>query len=125
MIVEKNKVNNINKHIGSQILKYRTLNNMTQAELAEKTDTTSKFISQLENGKTGIKIDTLLKYINVLDISPNIVFDGLFNNSHTLDVTLENQLLQLNDSQKIFVLEFIDIITAYDVKKDVTFGTKK
>lgn len=125
MIIEKKQINDINKHIGSQILKYRTLNNMTQAELAEKTDTTSKFISQLENGKTGIRIDTLLKYISVLDISPNIVFDGLFDNSHTLDVALENQLLQLTDSQKVFVLEFIDIITAYDVKKDVAYSNKK
>lgn len=124
MITEKNQINNINKHIGTQILKYRTLKNMTQAELAEKTDTTSKFVSQLENGKTGIKIDTLLKYISVLDISPNIVLDGLFENSHTLDVTLENQLCRLNDSQKVFVLEFIDIITAYEVKKDVEYDNK-
>lgn len=119
MLLERGQINNINMHIGSQILKYRTLKNMTQAELAEKTDTTSKFVSQLENGKTGIRIDTLLKYISVLDISPNIVFDGLFDNSHTLDVSLQNQILQLNDSQKVFVLEFIDIINSYDVKKDV------
>lgn len=107
----------INKHIGSQIFKYRTNINMTQAELAEKTDTTSKFVSMLENGKTGIKIDTLIKYINVLNISPNELFDGLFNNSLTLDISLENKILELNANQKTLLLDFIEMITKYDVKK--------
>lgn len=34
---------------------------MTQAELTKRTDTTSKFVSMLENGKTGIKS---FKYIS-------------------------------------------------------------
>ena len=62
MLSENNIHNKINEHIGAKILKYRTNKNMTQAQLAEKTDTTSKFVSQLENGKTGIKIDTFIKY---------------------------------------------------------------
>lgn len=105
---------NINQYIGSQIFKYRTNINMTQAELAEKTDTTSKFVSMLENGKTGIKIDTLIKYINVLNVSPNELFDGLFNNSLCLDITLQNKFLSLNSAQKILLLDFIEILTKYD-----------
>ena len=113
-MAEKNHINYINKHIGSQILKYRTKNSMTQAELAEKTDTTAKFISQLENGKTGIRIDTLIKYINALNISPNELFDGLFNNSNRLNTTLKNKIHELNDKQKDLVIDFINMIIKYD-----------
>ena len=109
---------NTYKIIGSKILKYRTEKNMTQAELAEWTDTTSKFVSMLENGKTGIKIDTLIKYINFLNIAPNELFDGLFYNSLALDIALENKLFKLNDNQKNLVLDVIDMITKYDSKKD-------
>ena len=117
MLSENNIHNKINEHIGAKILKYRTNKNMTQAQLAEKTDTTSKFVSQLENGKTGIKIDTLIKYINVLDISPNELFDGLFNNSFSLDISLENKISELNNDQKNLLLEFIEIIINYDKNK--------
>ena len=68
----------------------------------------------LENGKTGIKIDTLIKYINVLNVSPNELFDGLFNNSLCLDITLQNKFLSLNSAQKILLLDFIEILTKYD-----------
>lgn len=106
----------INKHIGSKIFKYRTNMNMTQADLAEKTNTTSKFVSMLENGKTGIKIDTLIKYINVLNISPNELFDGLFNNKLTLDISLENKIINFNSNQKTLLLDFIDLVIKYDKK---------
>lgn len=109
---------NTNKIIGSKILKYRIEKNMTQVELAEKTDTTPKFISQLENGKCGIKIDTLIKYINVLDVTPNMIFDGLFENSYSVDTSIQNKISHFNNYQKDLIKNFIEIFEIYEKNKN-------
>lgn len=67
---------------------------------------------------SNVFLHKLIKYINVLNISPNELFDGLFNNSLALDISLENKILELNSNQKLLLLDFIDILTKYDSKKD-------
>ncbi len=54
--------------IGSRIRRLRKAAEMTQEDLAERSDLTAGFISQVERGKTSISIDSLLMILNALNV---------------------------------------------------------
>ncbi len=54
---------------GLYVAKKRQALNLSQAKLAEKTGISTRHCSDLENGKTNLHIDTMLEFVNVLDLS--------------------------------------------------------
>ncbi len=70
MNYELNK-ENIDERIGKQVNKYRKSRNLTQEQLAEKLKVSVNFITLLENGKTGVKLETLIKLSDALYVTPN------------------------------------------------------
>ncbi len=56
------------KQIGERIRRLRKAAEMTQSELAERSDLTAGFISQLERGKVSISIDSLLMILDALNL---------------------------------------------------------
>ena len=68
----------INKAIGDKIHKLRRLNAMTQSELAERAGISVTFLSEIENGKKSMSVDTLIKLSSVLRVSiDNLVFEEM------------------------------------------------
>ena len=53
----------VNEHIGNKIKDLRNRNGLTQQELADRTELTKGFISQLERGQVSPSIVTLLDLI--------------------------------------------------------------
>ena len=41
-----------------------------------------KYISRIENGTGGVKVETLVNYMNILGISPNVIFENLIVNDN-------------------------------------------
>jgi len=56
--------------IGQKIRELRTLKGLTQEELADRSELTKGFISQLENEQTTPSLETFLDLLNGLGVSP-------------------------------------------------------
>jgi len=56
------------EEIGRRIRRLRQAAEMTQEELAERSDLTAGFISQVERGKTSISIDSLMMILDALNV---------------------------------------------------------
>ena len=71
---EENKENKENMEIGSKIRELRILNGLTQEELADRSELSKGFISQLENDLTSPSISTLEDILQCLGMSLNEFF---------------------------------------------------
>jgi transcriptional regulator with XRE-family HTH domain len=59
----------LDTEIGSRIKEQRSQAGISLRELARRTDLTPSFISQLENGKTNVSLDSLRRIAEALDVS--------------------------------------------------------
>lgn len=64
------------KEIGERIGGRRKLLGLTRRELAEQMGVTSKFISDIENGDKGMSLQTLYKFMQLLDMSADFILVG-------------------------------------------------
>ncbi|MBQ3392642.1 MAG: cupin domain-containing protein [Lachnospiraceae bacterium] len=63
-------VENVNQYIGKRIRNLRNRNGLTQQELADRTELTKGFISQLERGQVSASMVTLFDLIECLGTTP-------------------------------------------------------
>lgn len=61
---------NIKITLGKNVRYYRYLNKLTQEKLAERSDLSPRYVSDIENGNGNIPIETLYKLSIVLKIKP-------------------------------------------------------
>ena len=101
----------IDKIFGKILRDFRVKNGFTQEQLSEKLGISLKYISRIENGNNGIKTQTLIKYMNILGIMPNIIYKDFINNTEVLDdINLFNKISSLSSDQKIFISSVIDLL---------------
>lgn len=100
--------NTLNQYIAKRIRYLRLNQNLTQEELSEKAGLGINYINNIENKFLNIKIDTLDKIIEALDLSP-IEF---FNFPPSQNNQELNQLFEdLNELPKDKQLELLNAIT--------------
>lgn len=101
----------INKNFGMIFQEYRLKNNITQEKLAEELSKSTKTISQIETGKDGTSKKTDIDFMNLLGVSPNMLYKNFITNTDLLrKIELEEKINTL-DSKKIdSLLKIIDII---------------
>ena len=94
----------------SKILKDSRLKaNLTQEQLAEKIGISVKYISRIETGKSGIKTQTLIKYINLLGITPNVFYKSFVDNSEIMsNIRLSEKIETLSEDKKEFISNILD-----------------
>lgn len=94
----------------SKILKDSRLKaNLTQEQLAEKIGISVKYISRIETRKSGIKTQTLIKYINLLGITPNVFYKSFVDNSEIMsNIRLSEKIETLSEDKKEFISNVID-----------------
>ena len=68
------EVDYINEHIGNKIKDLRNRNGLTQQDLADRTELTKGFISQLERGLVSPSVVTLLDLIECLGVTASEFF---------------------------------------------------
>lgn len=102
---------NIDKIFGKILRDYRIKSNFTQEQLAEKLGISVKYISRIENGNNGIKTQTLIKYMNILRITPNTLYkEFLINPDIKKNIVLSEKIENLSDEKKAFVSSIIDLL---------------
>ena len=82
---------NILNQFGKNVKRIRLLKGLSQEKLAEKLQKSINFISLLENGKTGLTIQTIIDLCNVLNVDANELFSGLITISERNKNYTENE----------------------------------
>lgn len=101
----------IDKVLGEIFKQYRVKNKLTQEKIAEKLGISVKYISRIENGTGGVKVETLVNYMNLLCISPNVLFSRLIMNKDLeLQIKLSEKACKLPDDKINFIIEIIDLL---------------
>ena len=97
--------------LGDVFKEYRIKNNLTQENIAEKLGISVKYISRIENGTGGVKMETLVNYMNILGMTPNIVFNKLIVNEKVKPaIMLSNKISNLSQDKIDFVISIIDLL---------------
>lgn len=101
----------INRVLGDTFKEYRLKSKLTQEKVAEKLGISVKYISRIENGTGGVKVETLVNYMNVLGISPNVIFDKLIiNEDLMLQLQLSKRISNLPNDKISFLISVIDLL---------------
>ncbi|MGZ9910022.1 XRE family transcriptional regulator [Streptococcus ilei] len=95
--------------IGELVREYRLSKELTQQELAEKSDLSLPFINLIENNRRNLSVDTLLKILSAMDIDPSDFFRPLSETSDdNLQLLIEK--IQLNKNRTEIIDLFLNIL---------------
>ena len=101
----------IDKVLGEVFKEYRVKNKLTQEKIAEKLGISVKYISRIENGTGGVKVETLVNYMNILWITPNVIFEKLIVNKQLeSQLQLSKKASKLSEEKIDFVVSVIDLL---------------
>ena len=99
--------------LGLKIKSFRKEKGYTQEKLSEVLSMDISALSKIENGKCFPSLETVCKFMEMLDISPNDIFDFLSKKVKSRnindDITIE-KVKQLSPKDKQKVLKFIELI---------------
>ena len=105
----------IDKVLGKIFKEYRVKNKLTQEKIAEKLGISVKYISRIENGTGGVKVETLVNYMNILGISPNVIFEKLITNKDLeLQMELSKKARELPNDKMQFIITVVDLLNGLD-----------
>ena len=102
----------LNMKIGERIKRSRERACLTQERFAEVIDVSVQYVSDLERGKTGTSIPTLIKICNALHVSSDYI---LFNRNESdklsellgkLQTVSENELSIIEDGITVLIKAF-------------------
>ena len=101
----------IDKILGEIFKEYRLKSKLTQEKIAEKLGISVKYISRIENGTGGVKVETLVNYMNILGITPNVIFEKLIVNKQLeSQLQLSKKASKLSEEKIDFVVSVIDLL---------------
>ena len=101
----------IDKHFGKIFRDYRKKAKITQEDLAEELGISLKYISRVENGNNGVKTQNLIQYMNILGVSPNLLFGKFMTHPNIRkDMDLYEKIAKLSEEQKEFISSIIDLV---------------
>lgn len=96
--------------IGELVREYRLSKELTQQELAEKSDLSLPFINLIENNRRNLSVDTLLKILSAMEIDPSDFFRPLSETSDdNLQLLIEK--IQLNKNRTEIIELFLNILS--------------
>ncbi len=96
--------------IGKNLKNARSSKGYTQEQMAEQLNVSSKFISMIERGCSGLSITNLTNICKILDIEPNSLFNGVLNYTDSKDEYITNALSTLANGDKEFLISVIEYI---------------
>ena len=97
------------KIIGKRIQEFRKKKGMTQEELSEVIDISPHYLSALERGIYNIKLETLVKILNTLDLSADEVFCDVVEKSYSVTSNrLSEKLGDLPIEEQVKILAVVD-----------------
>ena len=101
----------IDKVFGKILREFRDKSGLTQEQLSEKLGISLKYISRIENGNNGIKTQTLIKYMDILGITPNLLYKNLLTNPEIKNnIEWTEKISSLSNEKKEFISSIIDLL---------------
>lgn len=101
----------IDKIFGKILREFRIKSGLTQEQLSEKLGISLKYISRIENGNNGVKTQTLIRYMDILGITPNLLYQEFITNPETKkNIELSDKINSLSDEKKKFISSIIDLL---------------
>lgn len=101
----------INLKLGKVLKRYREKKHYSQEFTAESLGISTKFLSRIENGRSGTSYSTILKLINFLEITPNILYKDLIDNKKILDnIVISEKLYNLPDEKLSFIKGILNML---------------
>ena len=105
----------IDKNFGIILRDFRIKNKLTQEQLSEKLGISLKYISRIENGNNGVKTQTLINYMNILGIPPNILYKSFISNQDVSEkIEISIKIDSLSNEKKQFLISVIDLLETLD-----------
>lgn len=95
--------------ISKQLRDVRKIRGITQQELAELTDLSVPYISQIENNKTNLSLETFLRLTQALDISLSTFFEP-YSTSTDTEITELIVKIKENKYSKELAKEILKVI---------------
>lgn len=107
----------IDKKIGSQIRRCRTVCGLSQERLGEKVNVSLTTISRLENGRQMVSVAKLVKISEVLQIEASSLFSDFdFSNPSkkvNVDSQIESILTNCSTREKMYILGVLELCMKY------------
>lgn len=101
----------VDKVFGNILREFRIKSGLTQEQISEQLGISLKYISRIENGNNGVKTQTLINYMNILGINPNILYSEFITNSEVKEnIKLSEKINALSKEKKIFISSIIDLL---------------
>lgn len=91
------------KLIGKKLQMARKEKGYTQEHLSELVGISNRTLNLMEKGKSGMKLETLIKFCNSLDVSPNYILSYKSNGNDE-----EILLNRFTPEQQKIIKEFLD-----------------
>lgn len=96
---------------GSILKQYRNRLDYTQAEMAEKLGISEKYVSRVETGIGGINKETLTKCMNILGITPNLMYKEFINNPRVKkEIEVSEKISELSTEKLEIILEMTKML---------------
>ncbi|MBQ9199157.1 MAG: helix-turn-helix transcriptional regulator [Lachnospiraceae bacterium] len=94
--------------IGRRVRYYRTLRNLTQANLAEIVGVADNYISMIESGYKKASLETLVAICNALNITMDVLLmDNLKSKYFENHSVLEELFSECSKEETLFVMDII------------------
>lgn len=90
-------MNTSNEKIGTRIREFRNFQKLSREALAEKAGISTQFLADIEGGKKGMTISTLIKLCNALHVSSDSI---IFGNKNVTSPNIDAMLSTLSQEQQ-------------------------
>lgn len=101
----------IKKKIGKRIQYYRKKKGLTQEQLAEMVNISTNHLSAIERGIYGVKLETLVEIINIIDCTADDIFTDVLKIEYKVKASrLTDELKKLDSEKQNMIFDIIEII---------------
>lgn len=106
---------NVREILSQNIKNARLSSNLTQENLAEKTEISLNFLKDVEGARSGVSLVTLINLCNSLNVTPNELLKDFFADKYNKTEDLSRQIGFLNDYQKDAVSSLVQFFKNNDM----------
>ena len=104
--------------VGARIKAARKVRRLTQAELEQEVDITSKYLSNIECGAKVPKLETFIEIANALEVDANtLLVDVLTVSSAIISTEISEQLAALSPHERKRIKRIFDVMIEDAVKQ--------
>ena len=107
--------------IGENIRKFRRMQKMSQADLAEKAGLSTNYIGSLERGEKVPALDTLIIIMNSLGVSADMILCDVVDIGYEMKASaLSDKMQKIDPEERRKILEVLEVLIRHTEMKQPT-----